>query len=464
MIYFADNNLFKRNFITFGILILTLFFFLSCDYTVDNPGPTPDSRLNQEIALPSVVAGMERAAAEALNWIAYTGGAVSLEINAAGSIGAFGVSTAERRGNLLAGEAGTHWQYSQRARFTAENGIERMRDVLGDEFSSSDLAAEGLLWVGYSNRLLGENFCKAVINGREAQSNDEYFRRAENAFSEALSIAENIGNSRLTTAALAGRAQINVNQGDWSDAISDAQQVPADFEYKMQYYDQTEVQRNRISFANSNEPYRAHTVADTYYGPDVTDSYGGIGDLSFSPIDGSNYYVQTGDSRVPYKTNPEFDFGDTGKIAWFPQQKYDEPTSSITLASGAEMKLILAENELITNSDRSAAMTIINNLRDTVPRDETEEVDSGTGVANRSASTMEEAWGHLKRERGIELWLEARRMGDRRRWINSDAVPNAHPDQDLPKRDYCWPISQDELESNPNVDDSDNNMSAPYNY
>jgi hypothetical protein len=26
MIYFADNNLFKRNFITFGILILTLFF------------------------------------------------------------------------------------------------------------------------------------------------------------------------------------------------------------------------------------------------------------------------------------------------------------------------------------------------------------------------------------------------------------------------------------------------------
>lgn len=445
-------------------LFAACLFLFSCDFSVQNPGPTPDTELNQEVALPSVVAGAERAFAEAMNYIAYEGGAVSVEINAAGSIGQFGITAAERRGDLTPDEGDFTWELGHRARFTAEDGVERMRDVLGDEFSSSEMAAEALLWVGYSNRLLGENFCKAVIDGGEAQPNSEHFRRAEEAFTEALSVAQNVGSSRLEHAALAGRAQINVNQGDWSDAVSDAEKVPADFEYQVPYYGDARAQYNRMYFANADAPYRAHTVADTYYGPDATSSSPGIGDLGFSPVDGSNYYVQTGDSRVPYDPDPDKKLGDTGNIVWYPQLKYDKRTSPITLASGDEMKLILAENELVTNSDRSAAMTIINNLRDSVPRDETEQVSSGTGVANRSASSMAEAWKYLKRERGIELWLEGRRMGDRRRWINSDQVPNVHPKQDLPGRDYCWPISRTELDANPNVDASDNNLGAPYNY
>jgi len=445
-------------------LLIVCLVLSSCDFTVQNPGPTPDKELNQEVAAPSVVAGMERAFAEAMNYIAYEGGAVSLEINAAGSIGQFGITAAERRGDLTPDEGDFTWELGQRARFTAEDGVERMRDVLGDQFSSSELAAEALLWVGYSNRLLGENFCKAVIDGGEAQPNSEHFKRAEDAFTEALNIAQNAGNNRLERAALAGRAQINVNQGDWGDAVSDAQRVPADFEYEVPYYGDARAQYNRIYFANADSPYRAHTVADTYYGPDASSSSPGMGDLDFSPVDGSNYYVRTGDSRVPFETAPEKELGDTGNIIWYPQRKYDKRTSSITLASGDEMKLILAENELITNSNRSAAMTIINNLRDTVPRDETEQVTGGTGVTNRSASTMAEAWKHLKHERGIELWLEGRRLGDRRRWINSDKVPNVHPKQDLPGRDYCWPISRTELDANPNVDNTDNNMGAPYNY
>jgi hypothetical protein len=123
------------------------------------------------------------------------------------------------------------------------------------------------------------------------------------------------------------------------------------------------------------------------------------------------------------------------------------------------MLLIRAEAQL-RDGNWEQAMTLINDLRAEVPNDNT----GDTGVVERSAGNEMEAWGHLKRERMLELWLEGRRMGDRRRWITDDAVPNAHPQQDLPGRDYCWPISQTELESNENVSSSDNDLGAPYDY
>jgi hypothetical protein len=427
----------------------------ACDFSVDNPGPTPDNQLSEEIALPSVVAGMERATAEALNFIAYEGGAVSLEINAAGSIGNFGISTAERRGNLNPSESDLTWELGHRARFTAEDGVERMRNVLGDEFSSSELAAQALLWVGYSNRLLGENFCKAVLDGGEAQPNDVHFERAEQAFTEAFEIADRIGDSERANAAMAGRASVRVHLGNFEGAVADAERVPEDFVYELEYQSQAQEQYNRLFWANANAPYRAHTVADTYIGPDAT----GEEDLSFSPIDGSDYYATSGDSRVPYDANPEEEFGDTGNIIWYPQRKYDARSAPITLSSGDEMLLIRAEAQL-RSGNWQQAMTLINDLRAEVPNDNTGE----TGVAERTANNETEAWGHLKRERMIELWLEGRRMGDRRRWITDDAVPNAHSNQDLPGRDYCWPISQTELESNENVSSSDNDLDAPYEY
>lgn len=446
MIKLLPMNISDRAGVAFAALILSALTLAACDLTVENPGPTPDNELNQEIAVPSVVAGMERAMAEALNYIAYEGGAVSLEINAAGSIGNFGISTAERRGDLNPSESNLTWELGHRARFTAEDGVRRIREVLGDGFASSEMAARALLWVGYSNRLLGANFCKAVVDGGPAQPNDEHFSRAEAAFTEALQIAQNAGNAELENAALAGRASVNVHQGDWPDAVADAEQVPIDFEYAISYFGDAQEQYNRIYWANANEPYRAHTGADTYYGPDAT----GDEDLVFAPVDGSDYYGTTGDSRVPYDPDPAEEFGDTGDIIWYPQLKHDARESPITLSSGDEMMLIIAENE-IREGRWPDAMTMINDLRASVPNDNT-----GTmGVESRTASTETEAWAHLKRERGIELWLEGRRLGDRRRWIEN-GVPGAQ--EDMSSRDLCWPISQTELESNPNVLPADNDQ------
>jgi hypothetical protein len=74
-----------------------------------------------------------------------------------------------------------------------------------------------------------------------------------------------------------------------------------------------------------------------------------------------------------------------------------------------------------------------------------------------SATTLDEAWRLLKRERGIELWLEARRLGDMRRW-KADNTPGALDPLEqvgaashLKQQDLCFPISTAERQTNPKL-------------
>ncbi len=70
---------------------------------------------------------------------------------------------------------------------------------------------------------------------------------------------------------------------------------------------------------------------------------------------------------------------------------------------------------------------------------------------------MDEAWALLKRERGIDLWLEGRRLGDLRRW-QEDNTPGALDPREvvgeashLQVQDLCFPISKAERDRNPNL-------------
>ena len=386
----------------------------ACDFTVENPGPVRDELLSDSTAFPAVVEGMERALAEALNWIAYTGGAVSQEISPAGSIGNFGITPAQKTGRLNGNDNDTHWNNAQEARWVAESGIERMRERLGAEFSSSELAAQALIWSGLANRLLGENMCQAVIDGSAAQPNQAYFERAEEDFTEALAIAEAAGSTDLVQAALGGRASVRVYLGDWEGATADAALVPKDFELAMPYFDIEQDQYNRIFWANANEPYRAHSVVETYY---------------------EDYYTETNDPRVAWGFNPDVPVGDVGEVQWLYQLKYDTRTSAIALVTGDEMQLILAEAALREGNWQEALQTI-------------NAVRAEADVAPWSASSLDEAWTRLKRERGIVLWLEARRLGDLRRWTE-EGTPGEM--EDMAGRDLCFPIGQTEVETNTNL-------------
>lgn len=107
------------------------------------------------------------------------------------------------------------------------------------------------------------------------------------------------------------------------------------------------------------------------------------------------------------------------------------------------MRLTEAEAQL-SQGNWQSAMAIINALRSTIISDHT-----GEAMAAWDAGSAEEAWTHLKRERGIELFLEGRRLGNLRRWIEGN-VPGETEDMTNRIR-LCFPIVQGERQTNPNV-------------
>jgi hypothetical protein len=388
---------------------------VACDTSVTNPGPVSDDQLDKEVALPAVVNGMARSFIRALNYIAFTGAGASHEIVASSNGGPFGITLRQGQGILdpSTDETNDHWVYAQQARWVAEDGVRRIRATLGERFNASALAAQALVYVGYANRLLGENMCVGVIDNGPAQPRTIYFDRAQAAFTEAMTIGHNIGDVQLESAARAGRAAARVWLGDWKGAESDASLVPLTFVYQAHYTTLEQDQYNRIFWSNANQPYRDHSVIGTFY---------------------ETYYQDFADPRTPWKKNPAIPNGITN-VPWYFQTKFTSRDSPINLSTGREMRLIIAEANLQSGAWQSSLIGI-NELRASV------------GVAPWTASGVDETWAVLRRERGIELWLEGRRLGDLFRW-NAAGRPGDAPD--TIGRHSCFPIGQTELSSNPNL-------------
>ncbi|MDH5759084.1 MAG: RagB/SusD family nutrient uptake outer membrane protein [Gemmatimonadota bacterium] len=408
----------------YGVTMLAL---ASCDTNVTNPGPVQDEFLDREEAYPAVVSGMGRALAQATNWIGYTSAAVAREIHPSGSTGSFGITVFWQNGVLDATDRdlNVHWNEAQRARWFAEDGIRRMEEG----GASTALLSEAYLWAGYANRLLGETYCEAVIDGGAPEASTVFLDRAEGWFTKAAQA----GSGDVATAAMAGRASVLADLGQWAAAAADAATVADGFKHVLPYFELGENdQRNRIQYASYAEPYKAHTQWNTW-------------------VDA--YYRATADPRVPFMETTEVGdaaIGCCGRVAWWPQQKYPETDSPINLSSGAEMRLIQAEAYLNNvGGDWTDAMTVINALR------------AAAGVPDAVATTADEAWTALKRERAIVLWLEARRLPDLRRWeanatpgdLDPLEVPGADPltGSHLVQQDKCFPIPPSEQETNPNV-------------
>jgi hypothetical protein len=112
------------------------------------------------------------------------------------------------------------------------------------------------------------------------------------------------------------------------------------------------------------------------------------------------------------------------------------------------MRLIEAEADLRDGNFGDAVITI-------------NAVRQAANAPTVNANTLNEAWTLLKRERAIVLWLEARRLGDLRRWKANNTpgdldpleVPSGSVDvgSHLVKQDLCMPVPRSEQDTNPNV-------------
>ena len=400
-----------------SVVVGVVVFALGCDLRVSNPGLISDDALNEPAAVAPLVNGMGRTLSRALGFIAYTGAAITREIVAAGSQNGliFGITIKQRAGDLDPDleETNEHWRLAQQARWLAEDGARRMRDILGADFSKSPSAAQALVFAGFANRLLGENMCDGVIDGGPIEPRMVYFERAQAAFSEAITIAAAANNPTLERAARAGRASVRAWLNDWPGAMADAGAIPSNFAYQALYSALELEQYNRIFWSNANQALRAHSVVGTFY---------------------ESYYLNTRDPRTAWSTNPAFPRG-TQNVLWLFQTKYDKQSSPMNLVSGREMRLIVAEG-LLRAGDWSSALVSINQLRAEV------------AVPPWTATNVAETWTALARERGIELWLEGRRLGDLYRFKTA-GLPGQF--DDMTGRDLCYPIGLTELNSNPNL-------------
>ncbi|WP_158551593.1 RagB/SusD family nutrient uptake outer membrane protein [Rhodohalobacter sp. SW132] len=423
-------NWYWNRIISVGLLVCFITILTACDFEVTNPGPVQDEFLNEPGARQAIVNGIARDLSDALNWVGFRSAAVTREIHPSGSTFSYGISPRAQVGLLPDDETDTYWDFSQRSRWTASHAIERLQETMEqEEFNSSELVAQAYLWQGYANRLLGENFCRAVIDGGEPENYQAFLNHADEAFTNAISSAQAVGDPDIELAALAGRASVRRYLGDFPGAVADAEQIPFEFVFEMPYNQVEQDQHNRIFESSADNPYRAHTVWQTYY---------------------EEYFEEFNDPRTPWGFDPDRPVGDAavgnlGNVPWYFQLKYDSPDDPIKLSSGREMVLIEAEAEL-SSGNWADAMTLINSLRNDV------------GVDEWVAANETEAWTYLKRERGIELWLEARRLGDLRLWDENNTPGELHPLEaqggELPlssDRSLCFPIPESELDTNPNI-------------
>lgn len=405
----------------------------ACEVT--NPGPVEDRFLDDQTARQGIINGIKRSYSDALaggcdEAIARDAGALTREIFPSGNPGNCGVLVQEGIGHLEDDLSDGEWAAAQEARWVAEDAIRRFQETMeGSEFSSSPFVAEAMVWAGFANKFMGENFCEAVIDGGAPQPGSVYFERAEQFFTDALGVAQAAGATDLEDAAYAGRASARVGLQDWAGAVADAGNVPDGFSFQAEFFGVSQEQYNGLRWAVASEPYRTISVWNTPY---------------------EQYYAETGDPRVPWELDPSFEFGDLARfdmqVPFRVQMKYPTTDAPIDLADSREMDLIRAE-AMLMDGDWQGAMQIVNQLR------------ADVGVDPWQVSNLEDAWTAFRFERGIELWLEARRMWDFRRWEEA-GVPGEYqpledhnnPDTFLEAdRDLCYPIPEDEQNTNPNV-------------
>lgn len=465
-----------RHAITGGVALTGLLFMSACDVT--NPGPVQDAFLIEKPSHEALVNGAGRRLQEAMNNISYTSALPAREIFPGGQTGSLGHAVLVQGGYLEPGSFGGHFNDAVQARFIAETALDLFAETEGENTADPEVVQEAMVWAGYANRVLGENWCEAVFDGGAAEPGSVYLTRAEQHFTDAIN---NGSDPELTLAAHAGRAQVRVWLDDWAGAESDANAITEEgWAFTINSVNQDPPTRNQLFYANADVPYRAYTMWFTYYGGSDSGLEGQ--DASLPEFDG--YYELTGDPRIPVLGQDEsVPFSNAalqgyGQTPWLNQEKYTSGDDDFRLASYEEMQLIKAEAAL-NASDWELAMEIIGDLREDIESDNGGSLDrTPPDVLGQlpgwdplpPASDVPTAMSYLMRERAIELWGEARRLGDLRRWedgqdlggdvrrppfelvseLFDDAKASAEQ-RGGPDRLRCFDIPDGEREANPNI-------------
>lgn len=300
----------------------------------------------------------------------------------------------------------------QTARFQADDILVKLEAWSDAEVADrTELIARAAAFSGYSHILLGEGFCTASVDGGPELSQADVFALAEERFTRAFDAAQTAGATALRNLALVGRARARLNLGKTAEAVADARQVSAGFQFFATMSAASPRSRNAIYQFNGDGA--SITVGPAYLG------------LTFAGVP---------DPRVPV-----VDAGTNGQDNLTPlriQMKYTSLDQSIRLASYAEAQLIIAE--VVGGQE---AVDIINALHDAAQLPHF----ASTDPAAIRAQVIE--------ERARELFLESQHFYDVAR-LDLPLVPppgTAYIKGGLYGDMRCFPLPDVERDNNPNL-------------
>ncbi len=315
-----------------------------------------------------------------------------------------------------------------RARQSAEDGIDRLTEMLGEAEAGRSLNMATIMAYGaYAYTLLGEGFCESTVNLSAPLSSDEMLQRGIDMFDRAITTAQASGSSAAATdiinMARVGAARASLKLGDGSGAAAYAGLVPADYE-KYAWYSANSVRENNIFQAPAG----------------TSGSW-----LSMGPS-----FQALADPRAPATTLTDIRGLNSNPI--FPPQKpimYQgwsaaaendmiQNETSIKFATGLEARYVVAE----VQGPTAATLDFVNERR-------------AVGGKDPVSLSGNDLMAELRWQRGIDLYLTGQRLGDLRRY-KADLGIDLFPSGKFPVSNEvysdatCFVVPLTEKNSNPN--------------
>lgn len=242
--------------------------------------------------------------------------------------------------------------------------------------------ARARTFLGFSYVFMAEHFCQGTVRAGPALTTAAMLDSAVAQFTEAITIGNAINSAvslDLARASMVGRARAHLQAGRKPQAVTDANAVPAGFNFNLVYVDDL---ANRTRLSNRLWQF----VADR-------------GSIAIAPS------WRVTDPRIPQRVAPSnllpqdaFYSQDRG-VPYVIQNKYPAFGSPIRLASKLEADYIAAEG-----TGTTAMLTLI-----TARRAANGQPAYSGGVDD--ASVLRE----FENQRGREFFLEGKRLGDFRR-------------------------------------------------
>jgi hypothetical protein len=318
-----------------------------------------------------------------------------------------------------------------RARVSAENAVVQLRKF-ADTTTNAGLA-ELLTLGGFTYMMFAENYCSGVpFSNAQPDGSIQYgtplttpqmLDTAITRFDQAIAAATILDTSGSTATirlpkvvarrnaiafASVGKARALLDAGRLADAdtVASATNVQTSFSYAVQHDLNSSRQQNGVY--NGDKKFKRYGVAD---------------------LEGGNglAWISAADPRTPVFRSPGTNKGFDNATAQFDQYRYIDEKAAVTVATGAEARLINAEAAL-QRGDTVGFLGFLNGLRTAPPTyflvgDLSLQTQTIAPMASLTApASSRAAITMLFGERARWLWLTAHRLNDLRRLVRAVGV------------------------------------------